>query len=736
VLQQPLRINSRLAMRSASTLIAQGLLILCLGCVLLTPPTRAMAQVGTDSLFSDDEFPLEEDELAEDSVPAKKVDIRTEVLDPIVLMNGGSWRQEAGFRSEDLIYPDLLERQGGFANSLGQWGMPYQRFKYGAEASNFESGNYINPITGVENVYFIDPEHGMRYFDTRTPYLNAYYGQGKADAAQMRVDVSQNVHPLVNVAALYYRQQCKGVYTNLVTDHTSTGLSSNFHTLDHRYQIFTHFLIQQHKDQINGGVILIESDSSLFGQGSQPVSLQDANLRRFSKAFSFRQCYRFTRDTLQARHTLLAYSGFFTDYLLNAFSDASVTSNVNTGQFPVYPTLGRFPSLLDQLTYRRLKVDGGFTYRLNTPVWKSQQRLEVAQELIHYKRFGDEIALNRSTVFWKGSLTHEPNPRAIDVKWTYRRTYSNLFLTERYGEVDVALHFPKWVLDYTHRVQGPPLNPTDSTTITKTHRPLAVVIHTLGYGRNPTLQQTYGNPWNSITTENRLFPNPKLAIQNRRLQHLSVGFKVTGKNAWTNTGEQVGSFAQLSMFTTRQTGMVYYAGDTSFVQAAPSEFILYAGAELKLRTHWKQLFLETEAVAQGFSTNSTTLDELFARNQPKFYSKSSIFYENRNLKFCRLLRFGVDLWYFSTYKAPYFEPASQTFYPQGDATSFFQLAYPRTDIVVATQIKKAFIFLKFINLLEGLPGLDGRPALGYFTTMGYPMQTRQLQLGLNWTFFD
>ncbi|HEX2899297.1 MAG TPA: putative porin, partial [Bacteroidia bacterium] len=290
------------------------LLLLIFSLALFLPAMLPAQNNGRDSLGRDDgEF--EGDTLATDSPKVKKVKIKTDWLDPVALMNGYAHRQDADFKLDELMYPDFIDRAGGFATTLGQWGKPYQRYRYGTEASNFEQGHYVNPINGNENVYFLDPQYEMRYYDTRTPYVNAYYAQGKADAAQLRIDVAQNVHPLVNVSLLYYRRQCNGVYNNFVTDHNTLGATSNFHTLNERYQAYGHFLLQKHDDALNGGVLVIQ-DSIQFQKGTQPVLLESANYRRLSRAGSFRHFYRITKDTADARHQLQVYNGFIADYLI------------------------------------------------------------------------------------------------------------------------------------------------------------------------------------------------------------------------------------------------------------------------------------------------------------------------------------------------------------------------------------------------------------------------------------
>jgi hypothetical protein len=533
--------------------------------------------------------------------------------------------------------------------------------------------------------------------------------------------VAQNVHPLVNVSLLYYRRQCKGVYSNFVTDHNTLGATSNFHTLNERYQIYGHFLLQKHDDALNGGVLFTLPDTAQFQKGSQPVLLENANYRRLSRAVAFRQFYRVIKDTVDAKHSLQVYNGFVADYLINQFIDQDVIVELNNGLYPVYPTFsGDSTYFYEKSEYTRKKVDVGLSYRFIGPNFKARQRLELSQEFGVFEKNLVTKDIRRFSIFWKGQLKSDPNPRELEANWTYRQTFSNVFNPESYAELDLAYRFPKWQLDYSHCVPGPPLKPEDSATITKTHRPLGLQMHILSYGRNPTLQQAFGEarPGNNMAILTNL--------SNRRINHFSLGLELRGKDQWTTTGELKGNSIRIAAFTTRQSGMIYFT-PKGWDRVTLKESAVYAGAEFKLRVHAGKFFLESETVLQGYSSAVKKLDTLFKASQPKFYTKTSLFYENKDLKFAGILRLGVDCWYFSSYSAPYFDPASQSFYRQSDYT---QTGYPRLDGFVATQIKRAYLYVKMINLLENLP------QEGYFTTMGYPMPVRQLTLGLNWTFFD
>jgi hypothetical protein len=235
------------------------------------------------------------------------------------------------------------------------------------------------------------------------------------------------------------------------------------------------------------------------------------------------------------------------------------------------------------------------------------------------------------------------------------------------------------------------------------------------------MQQAYGSGW----IGNNFVANPN--FNNRRVEHYRLGVSFQGRDKWLTVGEQKGRSISLTAFNTRNFGMIYIGGPDSLKQFARTSYIAYQGLELKFRANLGPMYIETATVGQNFSSNDTLLQNLFEDFQPRLYTKTSLFYDNKNLKIASILRTGVDFYYSFGYKPPLFDPASQMFYPQAQME---QKPYPRLDFFFATQVKRAYIFMRVINILEGVT------ADGYFSTLGYPMNVRQMVLGLNWSFFD
>ncbi|MEM7040652.1 MAG: putative porin, partial [Bacteroidota bacterium] len=372
------------------------------------------AQQLPTGLGSDDEEDeeVESDSTVTDSVKKdeKVVAERTVWLDPELLVDGHQHRKLSAYSLEEVMYPDLHLRLDGFSHHLGQISKPYRRYLYGAESSFFQTGLFLNPITGNENVFMIDPEKNVRYFDTRTPYVNAYYGQGKADLAQLRVDISQNVHPLVNVSLMYYRRQSDGVYGEFATDQNNLGITSNFHTLDDRYHAFFNFLYQQHNDQLNGGVGQFFDYEELFDKGSQPLALSGADLKREQRSLYFRHIFRINKDTVDKAHRLQLYNSVRTDGFFNQYGDTVIDADVNLVEHPVLPTYdGTSDFLFEKFRTGSFKVDAGLSHRYRKPTFQLGNRVEVAQEFRTYNKNFRDYTQNSFTPSVKGDLLISPD---------------------------------------------------------------------------------------------------------------------------------------------------------------------------------------------------------------------------------------------------------------------------------------------------------------------------------------
>ncbi|MEM6273166.1 MAG: putative porin [Bacteroidota bacterium] len=659
----------------------------------------------------------------------REVEPRTTVIDPVALSQNRKARRKITFRLEDLIYPDLLLREEGFSNTLGQIGKPYRRFRYGVDASLLGNSHFHNPFTGQENVYMINAMSEVPYFDTRTPFINAYYGQGKADLAQLRVDVAQNITPFLNVGIMYYRRNSTGVYSGFATDQNNLGVTSNFRTRNDRYHVVGNFLFQEHNEEINGGVSQDFTDyNDFFNKGSQPVGLSDALLLRVQRSYYVRQFFRITGDTTDNPHTLRIYNGGQYQQFENEFTDSLIDENIQSWQFAVYPTLyedafiADSSFIWDKFASRMGRYDMGLAYSFDKKWLVTHQEGGFQYELMNFDKNLTNYVQTKFTLYWNGDIYYDTKPFGLAVDWRLRQSTNRLFRGENFIDAGARLDLLPEKVDYSYKEPNEFI-PNDTTVIVKSHRPLSFGLRFLRNDRNPTLQQAFGEGFQNITFEGTS------TQQNPVLNHVRAEIEWRGKARYfPEVGETPGNYLRIAAFRSRENRMIWFDSTMTIQQLAPGTFWQWQGIEASLRLRFlKYFYLENTTVIQQSASNDSTIFNQRSFLQPWFYGRARLFFENKDLSFTAVLRIGVEYFYHLDFEAPLFDPVSQQFYPQ---TETITPGYHRFDAFAGTQVKRAFLYVKLMHFNENLI------LPGYFTTQLYPMRDINFVIGVNWSFID
>ncbi|MFN7095352.1 MAG: putative porin, partial [Burkholderiales bacterium] len=116
---------------------------------------------------------------------------------------------------------------------------------------------------------------------------------------------------------------------------------------------------------------------------------------------------------------------------------------------------------------------------------------------------------------------------------------------------------------------------------------------------------------------------------------------------------------------------------------------------------------------------------------PQWLINSRLYYA-RSLYDGRLdIETGIDLHWHSPYMADGYDPATQQFHIQNEYKVY---SYLLVDLFFNFRIKTFRGFIKLNYLNQHLKFMKGLP--GYFSTPLYPGQSRSLDVGVSWSFFD
>jgi hypothetical protein len=150
---------------------------------------------------------------------------------------------------------------------------------------------------------------------------------------------------------------------------------------------------------------------------------------------------------------------------------------------------------------------------------------------------------------------------------------------------------------------------------------------------------------------------------------------------------------------------------------------------------------ETVQVFQGraaktFKLGDCTLDALAIYQKasstdairiPEWLIDVSLFYTKPLFKQATTIQTGFDIFYYSTYFAYGYMPATRSFYIQNEKKTG---DYIYADFFFNVRIKRAYLFLKYNNL--GFLLDDFR----YYTVPSYPMKDGGIRFGVSWAFYD
>lgn len=681
-----------------------------------------------DSEFGMSELPGAD----QDTLPQKKVNPATQLLDMGAAFELRSFRNDLHWDIGELMYRDELDlkqsQEASFVIGLGQIGKPYRRYRYGLPAELLSSDVWINPLNGKENVYIYNPEKDIRYFDSRTPYINVDFGQGAQDLSSLTTTVSSNINPFVNTTFVFRRRQSEGPYFNNITDHYNLYLSTHANSKDNRYHIFTNAAFNELNDQLNGGVYQADSVftfGNYFEERQEPVSLESANLNRTYRNFFFRHFYNFLPDTSLSPHRIQFFNDVLIDEYRNQFTDTLFDPTIFSFPYPIYPTSTDSLHFLERSLMRSIRYREGLSYRFKGKQFETGHRFFVKNELIRFTKEEESFRQDNFVIDYQGDVELKPETFSVGGDLHVFRRTSNFFPAEQKLEANAFASLFKPRVDYSVKRPQYYTRPKDSIMVPVQHRPVKVTASYLRFSRNPSYLNSFytGYPGNSFSSER--------SLRNQRIEHARAGFQYRGRDTLVNGNRIKGSRLGVSVFNSRSRDLIYYDDSLQLQQSAVGDFLNWQGVEARFRFKFgkrRTWGIENYTVLQRSSTNATgDLADYFLDFQPEIYGKASLFYENYDLKIAAVLRFGVDIWYFTRFQGRLFDPAHQLFYPQND---FTLPPYGRIDAFVGTQVKRAYIWVRMQHVSQDL----FRP--GYMTTAYYPMLNRTLMLGVNWTFFD
>lgn len=554
-------------------------------------------------------------------------------------------------------------------NQLGNSGLPFSSFYFTGKSSdigfNYCKNNYQN--------YFSSPKN-LKFYNTRTPYSELFYIIGSKAEQIFRMTFSYNVKKNWNITASFSRIRSGGFYLRQQTYDNFISLSSNYKSINNRYNLLVGICYNSAKNDENGG---IADDSSFIKSGviaskSVSINLYSAKRGTINRSVFFKQYLNFgQKSTDTTNNAIIPGSRLI---LKSCFEDNILKYEDESPQSDFYPTI-----------YFDSTLTFDSTYNFNIENELSWKRVDNKKHNSWKDMLGGSFGIKDQFV--------KVHQREIDT------TLNNII-----AEVEFYNLYSKnkfwWNVSGKYGLNGFNANDYNASLILKKniHDSLNVLFF-----KAEANKQAPDFIFNHYSSNHFRWKNDLKKMQENSI---SLSFSMNKYNLIVGA-----NFIEYS-------NILYF---DNF--AIPRQFegsIPVFSAFVKKDFSFHNWHLDNKINYQNVS-DSTVI------RLPKFILEHSLYYENDFFKGAMRMQIGVSVFYNSAYYANSYMPATGQFYLQ-DNMKYGN--YPFIDFFINARIKTVRVFIKIDHLNSGLMGGN------YILTPHYPMNPRAFKLGVSWRFFD
>jgi hypothetical protein len=526
-------------------------------------------------------------------------------------------------------------------------------------------------------VYFIDP-YRSTYVNSKTPYSDLFYAQGKQNLIFLQVKYSQNILPRWNVGIDYQRITSAGFSPRQYTSLYNYQFYTSFQSKNKRYTLLANITANRGLVEESGG---ISSDSAYESlSGSQKVvnpKLSDAETKFRNRSAHIKQywnigkpIYKYTEnDTLYdfEQHSHISYT-FHAEENSYIFSNKNTDSTIFPNQY--YDVPG---PTYDSAYFRKIEN------KVSIDLFNTREK-QSSDSVRNYLGAGilHQIIAVSQIPFVRGyqNVILDGTFERIDLKdYRFSLAANGAYALSGYNAFDFKI-------DGFVRYRFPGFDIT-ANLLTQLYEP------DFAFQLFKSNQFIWNNNFDKIKV-------------------LKPGITLTTRK-WRNN-------ATLSLNTYTINNWVY-AGTDGTPKQDNGTFSVQTITLSKTFQAWKFHFEHDLLYQRSFSDN-VRMPEF--GGMARYYFSSYLF---KKLKF----QLGFSVFYNTAYYGNNYNPATRFFYLQNDTRIG---NYPVIDPFFAGVIKTASFFVKYEHVNQDWINS------GYYYTPHYPVTLRSLRIGIRWRFYN
>jgi hypothetical protein len=564
-------------------------------------------------------------------------------------------------------YDPVFTRNGYFAN-LGNQGLAHTNLVYNPLTANgFKTG-----INAFNQYLFMNDS--AKYYLVQKPYTRLNYVMGPKNEQNLGILHTQNVASWFNVGLQFRTVSSKGLYRNQKGDNKNFLITTRFQTRNFRYMVLANYMHNKLKMQENGGI----QNDSVFEENI--ISSRDGIAVHLNTARNY-----------------MKENSFFVKQLFNLSRKSSLlkrdTSGYENNQSHKRPGVVAYSFHYAKTTYlyeQDLQDNNGFyqsTFDSVYPTFDSTQVFKVENQLSwtnsdpwrdHW--FSANIKFRHQYIEYSVDTTRNIYNLLIPTT-EFRLRFSDVIHLQLFGDYVIGDEYSG---DYT--ISG-------NLKLNSRIGQFSYLLKNSGQ-ELPRLFHSYHS-------------NHFVWDYDMRKQYFFI-HRVSFKKESFQVGIQSNSIENFAYFNENALP-VQLEENLNIFQGQVSKVFLLGNFTFDL-----QLIYQKASQSQSI-------------RHPEWIADLSVFYTKPLFRGATTIQTGFDLFYYSSYYAYGYMPATRSFFVQNEKMIG---DYFYADVFLNLKIKRTFLFLKYSNL--GFLFNEFR----YYTVPSYPMKDGGFRFGLSWAFYD
>jgi hypothetical protein len=530
--------------------------------------------------------------------------------------------------------------------------------------------------------------YNTKYYNSKTPYSDLTYSQGKQNMIFLQVKYSQNILPRWNMGIDYQRITSQGFLHRQYTSHYNFQFYNAYQSKSKRYTLLANFIWNAALTEESGGIISDSSYAALSGNqkvvspilhGPEPTFVTGAETHAKNRVLHVKQYWNLGQSIYQ-------YKDDDTLYDYQRHSSISYTMHAEDMKY-VFMNAGNSDSTIMPNQF----------YDVGTPTYDSAYYGKIENKLAISLFNSSEKQTNDSVRHYlNAGITHQ----LISVgQIVFSRGYQNIILDGNLERIALKNYSLSYAVNGAYVAAGYNAFDFKVDGTLRFRFPLFDVSANL-------LLQLYEPDYafqlfksNSFIWENNFnktkIVKPGIAISTRTWRHNAT--------------------VKLNTFTINNW---VYAGTDARPTQDKGTFSVQTITLSKTFQAWKFYFEHDLMFQKSFSSNI----HLPAAGGMLRYYFSSGFY--KRLQF----QLGFTVFYNTAYYGNSYNPTTRLFYLQNNTLVG---NYPVIDPYFSGVIKTVTFFVKFEHVNQ-----DWTNNTGYYYTPHYPISQRSFRFGIRWRFYN